>query len=201
NLAVKNSKGKILFFEGADTMLGKEYIKDMIRPIVNGERIGTMHVEEKVANKNNIWARAFGVRTCVDENNEGIIFAAILREYYHKAGGFSPELGYADDQSLYEVLRINSLGVKTEIYHHNPDTLSSIWRHHRWVGASLKYPPLMIAMAPLIPLLALYKTARQLREDFSFSLMLFLPVYNLIRYTGYFVGALRKVVLGRIYPK
>ena len=199
NLAVKNSKGKILFFEGADTMLGKEYIKDMIRPILEGKRIGTMHVEEKVANKNNILARSFGARRCVDENNEGVIFGAILREYYDKAGGFEPKLGYADDKTLYNNLKIKSLGVDAEIYHHNPDNMPAIWRHHKWVGASLKHPYLMIIMAPLIPLLALYKTIRQLREEFTFSLLLFLPFYNTIRYAGYFVGALRKIVYKRIY--
>jgi len=199
NLAVKNSKGKILFFEGADTMLGNDYVKDMIKPILIGKTIGTIHLEEKVANKNNILARAFGARKCVDENNEGVIFGAILREHYNKAGGFEPKLGYADDKTLYNKLKIKSLGVDAEIYHHNPDNFSAIWRHHKWVGASLKNPNLMIIVLPLIPLLALYKTIRQLREDFSFSLLIFLPIYNVIRYIGYFVGALRKVVYGKIY--
>lgn len=199
NLAVKNSKGKILFFEGADTMLGENYIEDMIKPILEGKEIGTLHREEKIANKKNWWARAFGKRLCVNEENKGIIFGAILRKYYDKAGGFDPSLGYADDQTLYEKLKIKSLGVNAEIYHHNPEKFSEIWRHHKWVGASYKNPLKIILAFPFFPVWVLYKSFSQLKEDFYLPFIFFLPIYNLVKYFGYLNGALRKLFSKKIY--
>ncbi len=199
NLAVSKSKGKILFFEGADTILGKNYINDMLLPILQGKTIGTLHQEEKVANKENYWARAFGTRECVDKNNRGVIFGAILRESYDKAGGFDPSLGYGDDKSLYYKLKIKSTGVNAEIYHHNPPTFSEIWRHHKWVGASYKKPFYTILALPLFPIWVIYKTLRQLKQDFYFPFIFFLPVYNTIRYFGYLAGAIKKILSKKIY--
>lgn len=199
NLAVRRSKGKILFFEGADTILGKNYIKEMIAPILACKAIGTLHKEEKIANKNNIWARAFGARNCVDKNNEGKIFGAILREYYYQAQGFNPKKGYADDQTLYEKLRIKSFGVDAEIYHHNPEKFSEIWGHHKWVGASYEKPILIILTLPLFPIWVVYKSLKQIIQDPNLNFLWFLPFYNTIKYFGYFAGALRKILAKKIY--
>jgi glycosyltransferase involved in cell wall biosynthesis len=199
NLAVSKSKGKILFFEGADTILGKYYIKDMLKPIIEGNAIGTLHKEEKIANKENLWARAFGIRKCVDRDNQGIIFGAISRRYFEKAGGFDPSLGYADDQTLYNKLKMKSLGVNAEIYHHNPDTFKEIWRHHKWVGASFKSPWKVVLIFPIFPIWVIYKSITQLRQDYYFNFIWFLPIYNTIRYFGYLDGIIRKKITKKIY--
>ncbi len=200
NLAVIKSKGKILFFEGADTMLGKEYINDMIKPILEKKTIGTLHKQEKIANKQNLWARSFGERNAVvDEENKGVIFGAILREYYNKAGGFDPKLGFADDQTLYQKLKIKSLGVDAEIYHHNPESFKEIWRHDKWVGASSTKPWAPIVIFPVFSLWVIYKSIKQFRKDPNFNFIWFLPVYNTIKYFGYLSGAVKKIITKKIY--
>lgn len=200
NLAIKHSMGKILFIVGADMVLGKNYLRDMAKPILEGRTIGTMHKEEKIINKNKIWARAFGVeRGHIDKNNESTIFSAILREYYFKSGGFKSELGYSDDQSLYKNLKIKSIGVNAEIYHHNPEKFMEIWNHHKWVGASYKSPILITLSLPIFPAWVIYKTFRQLKDDFFLPFVFFLPVYNTIRYFGYFRGALNRIIFRKIY--
>lgn len=199
NLAATKAKGKILFFEGADTVLGKSYIQDMINPILQKKAIGTLHQREEVANKYNLWARAFAPRQCVNENNEGEIFGAILREYYDKAGGFNPTLGYADDQTLYQKLKIKSLGVNAEIYHHNPEHFEEIWRHHKWVGASLKQPWKLVVAFPIFPIWVIYKSVKQFKDDPNFNFMWFLPIYNTIKYFGFLTGAVKKIITKKIY--
>ncbi|MFA5175697.1 MAG: glycosyltransferase [Candidatus Nanoarchaeia archaeon] len=200
NLAVrKGSSGDILFFEGADTILAKDYVEKMIAPIISGEVIGTLHKEEKIANKNKILARAYGKRICVDKNNEGIIFGAIRKDKWEETGGFDPSLGYADDHTLYLKLKIKSKGVDADIYHHNPETLAEIWKQYLWIGASTKIPFKILISLPVFPLWVLYKTLKHLKEDFYLPFILFLPFFYTMKYFGFYFGVLRKLIFKNIY--
>ncbi|MBU0929634.1 MAG: glycosyltransferase [Nanoarchaeota archaeon] len=200
NLAVrKGSSGDILLFEGADTILAPNYVEKMVLPIISGKVIGTLHKEEKIANKNKIWARAYGKRICVDNNNEGIIFGAIKRDKWEEAGGFDSFLGYADDQTLYQKLKIKSLGVDAEIYHYNPETFREIWRQYLWIGSSNKKPVILLISLPFFPLWVLYKTLKHLKQDFYLPFILFLPLFYILKYFGFYFGVLRKIFFKKIY--
>ena len=61
NLGAKNAKGKFLVFVDADMTFGKEYIKNLISPMLKNDRlIGTTHDYEVVLNTKNIWGRCWG---------------------------------------------------------------------------------------------------------------------------------------------
>ena len=55
NLGASNSKGEILVFVDADMTFDKKFIKDLVKPIVEGKTIGTFSKNEMVKNKDNIW--------------------------------------------------------------------------------------------------------------------------------------------------
>jgi len=55
NLGASKAKGKILVFVDADMTFDKNFIKDLVKPIVEGKTIGTFSKNEMVKNRNNIW--------------------------------------------------------------------------------------------------------------------------------------------------
>ena len=57
NLGAKYSKGEILVFVDADMMFDKDFIKDLIKPILNNETFGTFSKNEFNANKDNVWSK------------------------------------------------------------------------------------------------------------------------------------------------
>lgn len=63
NLGFKHAKGEILMFWASDHIYGKNYIKDLSKPIIKGEVLRTIHAREDVANYSKIWARAWEKET------------------------------------------------------------------------------------------------------------------------------------------
>ena len=58
NAGARVSKGKILMLAIGDFEFGPNYVNDMIKPILEGKTVGTMHRMEKIENVDKIWARA-----------------------------------------------------------------------------------------------------------------------------------------------
>ena len=77
NAGWKVSKGQLLMFFDADEVYGKDYIKNLVTPILQGKDICTMHNLEKVANVQNLWARAFCKERPTTINGRGKIFTII----------------------------------------------------------------------------------------------------------------------------
>ena len=195
NLGARHAKGKIIMTYGADLFFGKDYMRDMIKPILRGETIGTMHREEKIANLENIWARAFCIKRATPGKTTKL-FSLIRKDSFFKYGPLDPKFGYADDRTIYFKHGIESLLVNAEVWHHNPASFIENWRHDIWVGKSNKKPWIMIVALPLIPIHAIYKTIEHLvRKDFYWKLIFFLPVFYSLKYAGYFVGAVKRLFI------
>ncbi len=192
NAGWKKAKGEILMFFDADEVYGKNYIKDLLAPIIEEKDICTLHNMEKIANFDNLWARAFGFRYTT-ENGRGKIFTIIRRDVFKVLGPFDPKYGYGDDKTLFFKHGLTSLGVDTEISHHNPDNLRVHWNHGKWVGKSYKHPWLTIFSLPIFPVYVLCKSCKHFLKDPYWKFLYFLPLYHTIKYFAYFFGAIERI--------
>jgi len=192
NEGTKVSKGQILMFAGGSLVYGKDYINNLIKPILKGETIGTLHNEEKIANLENLWARGF-CKERINKTGKGKIFSLIRKDAFFKYSSFDSSLGYADDQTIYRKHGIESIGIDADVWHHNPDTFKKTWRHDVWVGNSFRNPYKTILILPIFYLWACYKTLKHLKKDFYWKFIFFLPIFYSLRYLGYFIGAFKKI--------
>ena len=192
NAGWKVAKGQLLMFFDADEVYGENYIKDLVKPILEGKDVCTLHNMERIANFDNLWARGFGFRYNT-QNGRGKIFTIIRRDVFDKLGPFDPSLGYADDKTLNVKYGLTSYGVDAQISHHNPDSFAVHWKHGKWVGKSNPHPYKVIFVLPVFPLYVLYKTLKHLMKDPYWKLVYFLPYYYTIKYFSYFVGAIERI--------
>lgn len=120
----------------------KDFIQNLIDPIISEKSKGTFTREEYVSNWENAWARCWNY-------NEGIftksripesypdtspVFRAILKSEFRKAKGFD-DIGYTDDWTLSRKLGYQAtLSGGAICYHRNPETLKEIFTQARWIG-------------------------------------------------------------------
>jgi len=142
NLGVGEANGEILVFVDADMTFAEDFIRKLVEPIMKGKAKGTFSKEELVANWDNVWARCWNInegwevkrRHPKNYPNKQRVFRAILKSEFEKVGGFTPG-GYTDDWSLSEKLDYlaeNAPGAR--FYHKNPDNLTEVFKHAKWVG-------------------------------------------------------------------
>ena len=210
NLGSKNAKGEILVFVDADMTFDKEYLKNLIKPILeNSEIIGTSHSYESVNNTDNIWSKCWGKIRLNEKEGYGdsVIFRAILKNKFFEMGGFNPKYGYADDQTFFIEKKIRPYVAKdTLCYHKNPESLKQVYKQSRWIGASLKnklldvpilrliIPFLMILVFPIAIVLISIKKIIENREPKIFFQML---IFITARYFGTIEGIFRKIYLNK----
>jgi len=139
NIASKQAKGDILVFLDADMYFAKDFLEQIVKPILTGEALGTHHGWEYVANSENPWVRCEGVKIrFAPSRSEKSFYRAILRDLFIEKGGFDYSWGYFDDRTLYK-----KIGVKAKIaseaicYHNSPDSLAEIFRIRRWRGETV----------------------------------------------------------------
>lgn len=144
NFAVNVAKGDILVFLDADMYVDKNYIKNIIMPIIKKKCIGTYTIAEYVANKKNIWAKCWNINIDMPIDKrirniyelENSVFRSILKSKFLKFNKFNPKWGYVDDKSL-KYLPYKPYPVNNAIcYHFNPDTLLDVYFSARWIGRS-----------------------------------------------------------------
>jgi glycosyltransferase involved in cell wall biosynthesis len=164
NLGAKNSKGDILIFIDSDMTFDKDYLKNLIEPIISdrtGQIIGATHEQEIVENTSNIWGRCWGKIRVSKENAKDVkVFRAIRRDAFFQMQGFDPKYGYADDQTFwFKYGKRPKVAEGAICYHKNPETLKGVYRQSRWIGASIDNIfikiPLISYLVPLI--LVIYK--------------------------------------------
>lgn len=188
------AKGKVLMLAIGDFEFGPNYINEMIKPILEGKTIGTMHRTEQIGNIDKIWARAYcKIRTCPTPLGKN--FHLIRKDSFFKYGPLDLSLGYADDQTFYKKHQIESFPVISDVWHYNTESLEETWKHDVWIGKSLKNPVRTIIGLPFFPFYAVYKTFNHLvKKDFQWRFIFFLPFFYSMRYLAYFVGAIKKLV-------
>lgn len=216
NLGAKKSKGEILVFVDADMTFDENYIKNLVRPFqLYKDIIGTTHSYEVAINTDNLWSNLWGKERVKHKSQKNVkkpkflkghIFRAIDKKKFLDLGGFDPRYGYADDQSLWINHRVSPvLASNTICYHKNPETLNSVYKQSRWIGASLKGPffssapikyiaPLMLVLlSPIaIPLIALKKSIVEGKLDHLHNMIIFIGA----RYYGTLSGVFRQAYLG-----
>ena len=121
----------------------KNFIKDLVSPIVKGQTIGTFSKNEMNANKENIWSRFWNINRgwpvdrLIPKNypNTAPVFRAILKSEFNRVNGFDTTGEYTDDWSLSRKLGKKAALARGAIYYHkNPESLKEVWKQARWIG-------------------------------------------------------------------
>ena len=142
NLGAKHAKGDILVFVDADMTFDKHFLKNLVKPIIQGKSKGTFSKDEIVSNWGKPLARAYNLNEGWENKKRHPknypdtqkVFRAILKSEFDRVGGFTPG-GYNDDWSLSKKLGYEaSLAEKAIFFHKNPDNLNEIFNHAKWVG-------------------------------------------------------------------
>lgn len=204
NLGARHAKGEILVFVDADMEFDKNFVRNLVKPIVEKKAKGTFSKEEYVKNWNNIWAKCWNINENLPSKkrlpsnypDHQKVFRAILKSEFEKVDGFSKG-GYTDDYTLSEKLGYQASSAKDAIfYHNNPDNLDDVFKQAKWVGKrEYKLGPLGILLALIRSsflfsiILGLYKSIKV--NNFSF--VIFKIVYDL----GIFIGILEMVLTGK----
>lgn len=143
NLGAETAKGLILVFVDADMTFEKDFIKDLVSPIIKGDTIGTFSKNEMVSNQDNIWSVCWNINKSlppgrmIAQNHPATahVFRAILKSEFEKVGGFEASGQYTDDWSLSAKLgKGSTLAPGAVYYHSNPASLGEIWKQARWIG-------------------------------------------------------------------
>ncbi len=220
NLGSKKARGKILIFIDADMTFDKNYLKNLIKPILDDKTdkiVGTTHDYELVKNLDNDWSRCWGkvrvdYRNLKDKNgrsNEAVIFRAIKKSEFLKMGGFNPKYGYADDQTFFIERKIRPYIAKnTTCHHRNPETLKATFKQARWIGASWKQRYLLfripilnyiavLGLFLLLPFMIILKsTTMKIKTKFSCTKLI---KYYSYKFMGYSIGVFRAVYFERVW--
>src|SRR3989344_5567500 len=143
NLGASNAKGEILIFVDADMTFDKNFIGDLVKPIVDEKTIGTFSKNEMVKNKDNVWSNCWNINKNLprdrmipdDYPNHAPVFRAILKKEFERVNGFETSGQYTDDWSLSRKLGRRSMVASGAVYYHsNPESLKEIWKQARWIG-------------------------------------------------------------------
>lgn len=144
NLGAENSNGDILVFVDSDMTFNKDFIKKLVKPILDKQAIGTFSKDERVLNKDNFWSQCWNINKGLpidlmhpkDYPDSQPVFRAVLKKEFDGVGGFT-SIGYIDDYTLSEKLGVLAINAPGAIfYHRNPETLTEVYSQARWVGKS-----------------------------------------------------------------
>ncbi len=147
NKGAKVAKGGVLVFVDADMYLDKNYVKNIIKPIVESKAVATFTEREHVANLENVWSKCFMIDNNLLEGSRvpknslpvSTVSRAIKKDFFLKRGGYNSSLGYADDHFFSQKEKLRAVEAKDVIcYHYNPSTLKEVFVSARWVGRSIQ---------------------------------------------------------------
>ena len=204
NLGAKHASGEILVFVDADMTFDKNFIKNLVKPILAHKSKGTFSKNEYVSNWDNVWARCWNINQNWQEArrhpknypDKQKVFRAILKKEFDRVGGFTPG-GYTDDYSLYEKLGFMAESVNGAIfYHNNPAHLTEVFNQARWVGKRKyklgfigNFVGLLRVSFPFSLLLGIFKSMVHLQPAFV--------VFKIVYDFGIFLGICELILLGK----
>lgn len=206
NLGAEESKGEILVFVDADMTFERDFLKDLVSPILKSKTRGTFSKNELVANWENVWARCWNynfhlpAKKRLPDNypDHAPVFRAILKSEFDKVGGFDSK-GYNDDWTLSEKLVYQAQAVKGAIYYHyNPESLTEVFQQAKWrvkrkykLGLWGELGNLFIFTLPFSIILGSLKAISRGEPE----LLIFKIIFDL----GSFLGLLEKILLHKYY--
>lgn len=206
NMGAKEAKGDVLVFVDADMTFDRNFLKNLVRPIVSGQAFGTFSKYEYVSNWNNVWARCWNINEGWEEkkrhpNNypdRQKVFRAVLKKEFDRVGGFDPTAGYMDDWTLSRKLGYEALSAPGAIfYHRNPENPAEVFTQAKWIG---KRPYKLGVMGSLIALIraslpfSLFIGTLKSILSGNFVFLIFKLVYDF----GIFVGVIEKLLSGKL---
>ena len=142
NFGAKQAKGEILVFVDADMTFDRDFIKELVEPIVKGESKGTFSKDEKVSNWDNIWAKCWNINEGWEDGkrhpqnypDKQKVFRAILKSEFDKVNGYDSGGYYTDDWTLSQKLGYLATSTTGKFYHENPATLSEVFKQAKWAA-------------------------------------------------------------------
>ncbi|HEX8965370.1 MAG TPA: glycosyltransferase family 2 protein [Patescibacteria group bacterium] len=145
NKAAKIAKGKILVFADADMYFDKNYVKMLVKPILEKNAFSSYTLDEYIANPQNFWVKCYKIDNGLKDNKKNVFskdqhnyFRAIKKDFFLMSNGYDTRKGYVDD--LIENEKINSyLATNAICYHNNPSNLFDVFISSRWIGRSPFY--------------------------------------------------------------
>lgn len=132
------AKWDILVFVDADMSFDRRYIAELVKPIVHGDEVWTSHGREYVANEHHPIARAYGIiRLAYNEQQPRWgVFRAIKKDVFLSHEGYDNSR-YAFEDDMAEKIGQALYVPEAICYHNNPENLSEIFSHDKWIGESL----------------------------------------------------------------
>ena len=205
NSGAKNATGEILVFVDADMTFEKDFIKELVTPIINGKTKGTFSKDEYVSNLTNIWSQCWGInegwekgkRHTENYPNTQKVFRAILKSEFDRVNGFEGGGHYTDDWSLSDKLGYGAtVAPGAKFYHENPQSLGEVFKQAKWVGKREyklgefgKLLALIRVSLPMSLFVGLVKSLLHIIPQF----LIFKIIYDL----GVFLGILEYMILGK----
>jgi len=148
NFGAKKAKGKIIVFTDSDCIPGKNWLKEMVKPIEKGIAHGVQGTY-KTLNKESLIARFEGYE--IEKRHErmkkqkyidfiGTFSAAYLKEVFLKFGGFDTRFKTASGEDPELSYRISKAGYKlvfnprAYVYHPHPSSLKKYLKQKFYRG-------------------------------------------------------------------
>ncbi len=190
NFGASVAKGEILVFIDGDMYLDKDYLKNIIEPIINKKCIATYTTEEYVANIDNIWSKCWNInvglsyisparRINLNDETLGMAIRAVLKKNFVSYGGFNPKFGYIDDRSITK-LKGEVLAAKNAIcYHYNPDRLNDVFLSARWIGRSKMFKLNLSNIIRYSPINSLRIAIKRVWEGAPIYFLIFKIIFDL----------------------
>jgi glycosyltransferase involved in cell wall biosynthesis len=197
NLGVAHAKGEIIVLADADMKYEKDYIKNLIKPIILGKAIGTFVKQEYVANPENIWSRCWSINSGLPPNRRlpenypetENAFRAILKKYFLKGKGYDIHEGYSDDSSLSRKINLKALNAPAAVsYHFNPSSLSEVFYSARWIGRSAMFQQNIITFLRYSPLNSFRVSMKYIKRGAPYDIIPFKLVYDFGMFVGIFLS-------------
>ena len=200
NLGASYAKGETLVFADSDMTFEKNFIGDLVKPILQRKTIGTFSKNEMNANASNRWSVCWQINhgwpierlVPQDYPDQAPVFRAILKREFDKVGGFDTSGEYTDDWSLSRKLGIKSTLARGAIYYHlNPSTFQEVFKQARWIGKNefisgsllCKIRSLFVYSLPASILVGIFKSIVKCQLSFV--------VFKIIFDLGVFVSVVR----------
>jgi glycosyltransferase involved in cell wall biosynthesis len=199
NAAAREATGEILLFLDGDLYFDRDYVAQLVRPILDGRARGSCHAVERVANPENRWSRCWQrraglppderLRLSVQDIARGSpIFRALRADAFHAAGGFD-DTGHTDDHTLHPKLGEKAVFAPDAVcFHYNVETLGEVFGQGVWGGKSIHHAHGARALLHYAPPRSLLRALRTVAREQS----VMLAVYDLVHEAGIFRGLLAR---------
>lgn len=208
NLGAKHAKGEILVLIDADMVLLPDYIEKLTKPIIEGKALGTIEAIQYNAQDTKMqqcWGKEVRIVQLEGENSATV--RGIATKDFLALGGFDKKYGYADDRTFFLKYGIRFLILPdVKCKHKTPPTFKGVYKHSRWIGASIRKGPLKYRtirlMAPIVmplisPLAIPVLAVRKCYVERNFKLLVpWMIVFIAARYFGTVAGIYREAYLG-----